>query len=262
MSRSPGWNPLIGIGFTALGVGYLYEAFRDKDALAPTPALPNRSGTNGLAALGFAKDGAGVIVPGRSRSEDILLVKDGVKTIKFHPAGNIDNRVGYIVRQINKDARDPKTITEATRIVSRRCPDGKGGLKWCVPQKAWKKEIEALFWALTDPNSPYAVRYTRDPEKFDGFRSADLMRRIPAGDCDDMVIRLSGWLQAIGYPVKARVVAPAGAPNQWAHIYLLAGSVPGEGEPPEWIPLDPTEPHPPGWEVPKHLISTVKDFPV
>lgn len=241
-----GWNPLIGIGFTALGVGYLWEAMQRSGT--PTPV------GRGLGRLPApAPSGA---------KDDILLVKDGVRTIKFYPAGNIESRVSFIVDQIRKDSKDKKTITEATTIVSRKCPDGRGGLKWCVPQKDWRGEINALFWAITNPNSPLAIRYTRDPEKFDGFRSAALMRRIPAGDCDDMVIRLAGWLQAIGYPVKCRVVAPAGHPGQWAHIYLMAGSVPGEGDPPSWIPLDPTEPHPAGWEVPKHLISSVKDFRV
>jgi hypothetical protein len=93
------------------------------------------------------------------------------------------------------------------------------------------------------------------------FRSSALMRRIPTGDCDDMTIRLGAWLLIMGYGVKCRIVAPAGQPGQWAHIYLMATAVPGEFD--KWVPLDPTEPqHGFGWEVSKSMISSVRDFEV
>jgi hypothetical protein len=155
-------------------------------------------------------------------------------------------------------------VTEARAVLSGTCPVEKGaGVRWCVPPKDWKMELVVLFLAVTDPNSKLAMRYTRDHATVDMFGSAALMRRLPAGDCDDFVIRLGALLHAVGYSVKCRVVAPAGAPGQWAHIYLVVGDEPGNPNPAKWYALDPTEPqHGPFWEVPKHLISSVKDFDV
>lgn len=131
----------------------------------------------------------------------------------------------------------------------------------CVPVKGWKSEIAMLFYALTNPNSPYSLRYTRDPKYYDAFRSADLMRRIPATDCDDMAIRLGAWLLAVGYSVKCRIVAPAGQPGAWSHIYLMVGTPPGEDK--KWLALDPTEAdRGPFWEVPNYMISSKRDFNV
>jgi hypothetical protein len=245
-----GWNPLIGIGFTALGVGYLYEAFNGQPT--PTPV-------GGQTALGYAR------MPPPPKGEP-LVVQDGVRTIKFYPAGDISQRVGYILKQMRQDAASPQVISEATSILSAKCPvdprSAMKGLKWCIEPKDWKTEKLALFYhSLVDPNSKIALRYTRDPEKFDGFRSSALMSRIPAGDCDDFVIRLGALLMAVGYSVKARVVAPAGQPGQWAHIYLVASDEPGNPTPSKWYALDPTEPqHGPFWEVPDRLISSKKDF--
>jgi hypothetical protein len=191
----------------------------------------------------------------------VLTVKNGVKSIRFYEAGSIDNRLRFIMDQMVKDSRDPKTISEVTAIFGKKCPTERGGVDWCVKAKKWDSELAMMFYAIVDPNSPYSVRYTRDHAYIDMFRSSDLMRRIPTGDCDDMTIRLGAWLLIMGYSVKCRIVAPAGQPGQWAHIYLMAGSPPGENT--KWVPLDPTEPqHGFGWEVPKIMISSVRDFEV
>jgi hypothetical protein len=188
-------------------------------------------------------------------------MSDGVRTIKFYPAGDINNRLKFIIDQMKKDTKDPKTITEATQIVSGKCPVAKGGLKWCVPVKDWDSEVKMLFYAITNPNSPYSMRYVRDPVDYDGFRSSELMRRIPAGDCDDFTIRLGAWLRAVGYSVKCRIVSPRGQPGQWAHIYLMVGTPPGENT--RWRPLDPTEAqNGPFWEVPNSMVSGRRDFEV
>lgn len=262
-----GWNPLIGIGFTALGVGYLWEAINKQSPMTPIGG-PFGLGPDGLrqslpyAALeGRPNRFAGLADAPKYDDGRVLNVKDGVKSIKFYPAGSIDNRLKFIIAQMKKDAQDPKTITEATTILSGKCPTAKGGLKWCVPVRGWRSEVAMLFYALTNPNSPYALRYTRDPTNYDAFRSAELMRRIPAADCDDMTIRLGAWLLAVGYSVKCRIVAPAGQPGQWAHIYLMVGTPPGENK--QWLSLDPTEAdRGPFWEVPDRLISSKRDFNV
>jgi hypothetical protein len=278
-----GWNPLIGIGFTALGVGYLWEAFQksspgtpmgsglqgmpfglSSDGLRPNLPYAALEGRGPLGALGaryIAAPQAGSRILKDEKGKETLFVSDGVRTIKFYPAGDIDNRLRFIIDQMKKDTKDPKTITEATQILSGKCPTAKGGLKWCVPVKNWDDEVRMLFYAATNPNSPYSMRYVRDPIDYDGFRSSELMRRIPAGDCDDFTIKLGAWLRAVGYSVKCRIVAPRGQPGQWAHIYLMVGTPPGENT--KWRPLDPTEAqNGPFWEVPNSMISSRKDYEV
>lgn len=242
-----GWNPIIGIGFTALGVGYLYEAWKHANSV-PVAPLDGQRG-----ALGYAGGG----------NQQPLVLKDGVRNIRFYPAGDISQRVGYIAAQIRKDAEDKTVVTEARSLLSGKCAVERGGVDWCIQPKHWKEEIYQLFNAVTNPNSKIAMRYTRDPLKYDAFGSSALHRRLPAGDCDDMVIRLGALLMAVGYPIKCRVVAPAGQPGQWAHIYLAVGNEPGSEEASKWFAVDPTEPQNGCfWEVPDRLISTKRDFPV
>lgn len=275
-----GWNPLIGIGFTALGVGYLWEAMQKGRVIPPTPIgspfglsadglrpnypfaqLEGKAHLGSLGARGIAAPQAGSQIVTDEKGREVLFVSDGVRSVKFYPAGSIENRLKFIIDQLKRDSEDRKTITEATAILSGKCPTAKGGLKWCVPVKGWKDEVRMLFFALVNPNSPYALRYTRDHATVDMFRSSELMRRIPAGDCDDMTIRLGAWLRAVGYSVKCRIVAPRGQPGQWAHIYLMVGTPPGENK--QWLPLDPTEAqYGPFWEVPNSMISSKRDFEV
>lgn len=264
-----GWNPLIGIGFTALGIGYLYEAFQKNNTPTPVGGGLGRAPAGFRPNLPFAQlEGRGLGYRGQalgnamdSKGQNVLVVKDGVQSIKFYPAGSIDNRLNFIIDQMKKDAQDPKTISEVTAIFGKKCPVDRGGIDWCVPAKKWKSELAMLFYAITNPNSPYALRYTRDHAHIDMFRSSALMRRIPIGDCDDFTIRLGAWCLILGYTVKCRIVAPAGQPGQWAHIYLMVGTPPGENT--KWIAMDPTEPqHGFGWEVSKGMISSVKDYEV
>lgn len=248
-----GWNPLIGLGFTALGIGYLYEALNKQSPSTPVGRLNGGVGTTAgmrpqlpYATLGRLERGKGK--------------KEGIRTMEMHPAGSIDNRLKFIVEQIRKDSVDPQVVTEARTITSEKCETMDGGKRWCIPVKNWKQEIAAIFNAVVNPNSPIAIRYTRDHATVDMFASSAVMRRLGSEDCDGMTIRVGALLRAIGYSVKCRIVAPAGAPNMWSHIYLMVGTPPGENK--EWIALDPTEPHPPGWEVPDRMISTKKDYEV
>jgi hypothetical protein len=246
-------NKLIYTGFALVGAGYVWKLIKDDPTAPPTVMIPSEQ-VRGLGA--------------KREAEKALIVKDGVRSIKFHPAGDIKQRVGYIVKQIREDAATKEVVSEARALLSRKCPVDprapRNGLKWCIEPKAWQAEQVALFFhALTDPNSKLALRYTRDPYHYDAFGSAALMRRLPAADCDEFVIRLGALLSAVGYRVKCRVVAPAGQPGQWAHIYLVCGDEPGNGNPSKWFALDPTEPqHGPFWEVPDHLISSKRDFDV
>jgi hypothetical protein len=225
-----GWNPLIGIGFTSLGIGYLWEAYsRNKTGTPATPAEPIT--TNGLRRrLPPGSTGLGYAEP----------KKGGIRSMKMHAVGTIEDRERYIREQIKKDSLNPKVISAARAVVSGRCPKADGGVMWCVKPKDSMGEIRLMFKAVVDPNSALAVRYTRDHPTVDLFPSNELLDRLPAEDCDGMVVRLGALLRAIGFHVRTRIVAPAGKPKQWAHIYLMVAPVPGVAD--GWLPLDPTEP--------------------
>lgn len=249
-----GWNPLIGIGFTALGIGYLYEALQKQSPVTPIGGRLGGVGTTAGMRADLPYTVLGKLPPMKPNGK-------GVRTLEMHAAGDIDKRLKFIQEQIRKDSLDPRVVTEARTIVSAKCPTMDGGKRWCIPVKHWKQEIAAIFNAVTNPNSPIAIRYTRDHATVDMFASSALMRRLGSEDCDGMTIRVGALLRAIGYTVKCRIVAPAGAPNAWAHIYLMVGTPPGENK--EWMALDPTEAqYGPGWEVPDRLISTKKDYEV
>lgn len=239
------WNPWLGIGFTSLGIGYLMEAWKHKNG--HEGEVPSSGGsTNGL---GYA--------PAKG-------VSNGIRTMKMYPAGDIAQRENYILNQIRKDSEDPKVISEARAVLSGRCPAVNGGsVGWCVRPKDWDGEVRALYRAVTDPNSALAVRYTRDHVTVDLFGSSGLMRRLPAEDCDGMAIRLGALLRSVGYSVRTRVVAPAGHPGAWSHIYLMVSTPPGSNN--NWRPLDPTEPEKalasgsyPYWEVGSNVVDRRK----
>jgi transglutaminase-like putative cysteine protease len=106
-----------------------------------------------------------------------------------------------------------------------------------VRPKDYLGEIKALFeWVQQN------VRYTKDPFRMETLHSARRMLELRAGDCDDMAILLGAMLEAIGHPVRLIVVGPDPLrPRFFTHIYA---EVYYKGN---WIPLDPTMPHPMGW---------------
>lgn len=249
MNNRRGLNPLISIGFASLGAGYLYEWWRSRDSgnnlnpILPEEDMP--SSMNGFGIVPEIQQGRS-IVPWRELPKFNLpkygteAKAAGVRTVKQYPAGDIANRENFIIDQIRKDSVTPAVISAARSVMSGRCPVVKGGVDWCVQPKDWDSEVQALYEAVVNPNSPYAVRYTRDHVEVDLFGSSALMSRLPAEDCDGMTIRLGSLLRAVGYHVRTRVVAPRGAPGQWAHIYLAVSTPAGSRG--NWRPLDPTEP--------------------
>jgi hypothetical protein len=115
-----------------------------------------------------------------------------------------------------------------------------------VPQKDYLGEINAVFeWVQRN------VRYTKDPFKVEVLHSARRMLELRAGDCDDMAILLGAMLEAIGHPVRLVLTGPTPQrPSLFTHIYVEAWC---QGQ---WIPLDPTMPHPMGW-APRALVKQV-----
>lgn len=104
-----------------------------------------------------------------------------------------------------------------------------------LPQKDYVGEARALFRFVRD-----RIRYIREP--IEGLQTPEATLQMRAGDCDDKVILLGALLVATGAHVK--LVAGGYSPRQFSHVWLRA-LVRGH-----WIPMDPTEPRPMGWEPP------------
>jgi hypothetical protein len=132
-------------------------------------------------------------------------------------------------------------------VLTRKC-DTANGKQWCVPEKDFEAEIEALFRAVRDANSDSALRYTRDHIEVDQFHSVEKLLQLKGGDCDDGTILLGSMLRSVGYPVRLRVIQ-SNQSSTWDHIYLLVGIPPTN--PKKWIALDWSVPgKEPGWEAP------------
>ena len=254
----PPWKPndLVFAGYVMVGAGYALDWFRSRQTaqLSGLRGLrgPSADPATQMPALPYTQTG---------KLPPMSPTGLGIQKMKLYAAGSIENRVGFIRDQIIKDSIDPQVITEARTIVSRKCADSDGGKKWCIAPKDYRAEVAAIYRAVVDANFPTAVRYTHDHPGVDLFSGSSLMRRLPAGDCDEQVVRVGALLRAIGYSIKLRIVAPAGHPKEWAHIYLIAG-IPPSGNA-QWVPIDVTEPqHGPFWEVPPRMISTVMDIDV
>lgn len=83
---------------------------------------------------------------------------------------------------------------------------------------------------------------------------------IVVHNCDDSgAIYISSLFRSVGYPTKLRVIRGIND-DQWGHIYSMVGLPPGR--PTRWIPADPTENKPFGWEPPDALVAERRDFEV
>lgn len=269
---APANKKLEGIGYTALGLGFFFQAakafglFGGGDAVVPGKMDGSRAK---LAGLGNAEGAA--LQRGRVAG---IIEKSTIRTV-----GDIKDRVSYIQDRIRKDSLKPEVREMALSVLTRRCyedgdevpegairqPGGPGRkVVWCVPEKDYEAEITALYRAMQDPGSPLALRYTRDHNKVDQYHAANKLASLhgPAlsgGDCDDGTILLGAMLHSVGYPVRMRVIQDVNSPS-WSHIYLLCGTPPMNAR--KWIPLDwSVKPNkPPGWEAPgaKEVAKTGK----
>lgn len=162
-------------------------------------------------------------------------------------SGTIDDRIGRLEGEIDAGKRDANIHSLAASILGR-----KSGGQWTVAERDWEGEIEAMFNYVRDN-----VRYTRDTTGVEVFRSPRRTLQLKIGDCDDLTILLGSLLQAVGYPVRVRVIGLRGT-GTFQHVYLLAGTPPHD--PKKWIPLDPSRPEGPGWEYPKSKVGLVRDY--
>lgn len=209
-------NKLVGYGQIALGIGFVLKGLADVSN--NTPAL-----------LGKAP----------------LALPRGkvIEKVTTKRVGSIDARVEEIRKLIVKGSLHPQVREAALKVLSQKCGD-----RYCVKEKSYQGEIDALFWSMRDPKSPISMRYVRDHVTVDQFTAADKLLDLHAGDCDCGSILLGSLLRSVGYPVKLRIMQAKGA-DSWSHVFLLAGSPPTD--PTKWTGLDwSVESAVPGWQAP------------
>lgn len=160
---------------------------------------------------------------------------------------SIDDKVSYLLDEIDTGKRDPNIIRIAAGVLSRK----KKG-RWLVPERDWRGEVVALFNYVRQN-----VRYTRDTDGIEVFRRPGRTLELGIGDCDDLSILLGALLAAVGYPIIIRVIALKPS-TVFQHVYLMAGLPPHK--PTTWMALDPSRPEAAGWEVPKSRRSLTRDY--
>ncbi len=170
---------------------------------------------------------------------------------KVYKAGSdIEGRVSHIVKMIRKYREDPRIRDIASAILTKRCGDS-----WCVPEKDWLAELEAVFKAIKKN-----IRYTRDiVSKVTFVSPVRTLAQYHIGDCDDLTIALGSILGHIGYPVKLRVIQTVGN-KDYNHIYLLAGIPPSR--PTKWVAMDASVNKPMGFQAPREIVIKYRDFMV
>lgn len=226
-------SKLMAFGYMALGVGMFIMGARMWQAAAV--GLAAAAGGKALSGAGLGR-GDGLAPPVASK----------------HTVHGIDARLRLIQRLVRQGSRDPRIREIALGVVTRKC-----GNEWCVPERDWKAEASALYRAVTDPSSEYAIRYTGETRTVDVFTAARRTLQIKGGDCDDSTIALASLLLAIGHEVRLIVVQAVGA-RDWSHIFLAVVPPSGASDGLNsarstngWYFLDPTmRAHGPGWEPP------------
>lgn len=146
-----------------------------------------------------------------------------------------DDRVGYVARNIQDGMKSEKVHALAAMALTDLCGD-----TWCIQPRDWLGEVCALSESVKNN-----VRYTLDAYGMDTYRTPDRTLDMAMGDCDDMAALAGAALQAVGYPVKIKVIQMPGQ-DDFHHIYLLAGLPPQR--PSRWVAVDPTQPYSCGWE--------------
>ena len=144
-------NKLVGYGQIALGIGFVLKGLADVSN--NTPALL------GKAPLALPRGNV-------------------IEKVTTKRVGSIDARVEEIRKLIVKGSLHPAVREKALEIVSKKC-----GEKYCIQEKSYQGEIDAIFWAIRDPKSKDSIRYVRDHVTVDQFHGADKLMQLHAGDC-------------------------------------------------------------------------------
>lgn len=195
----------------------------------------------GAKQISEAFSGIGDITRGLKKVQEIVSSLPSPKA-KLHLVKGTQERVEHIKNMIKKYRYHPKVNEIAMAILSRKCNG------WCIPEKDWEKEVEALFVFV----QKIAVRYSHDMYGADTYRSPLVTLKIKAGDCDDKVILLGVLLQTAGYPIYLVIIQTKNE-KDFNHIFLLTGIPPDN--PKRWIFLDPTVQEEAGWYPPKEFVE-------
>lgn len=259
-------------GFSALGFGLIALGAALDWHKSKQGESRGLAGTRGRGRRGLGDASApgpnGQLPGGPAPYETRTGNEAGIRRTETYRIKGIDERCAYIRKWMVEGSYDPKTIAAARKIVTRMCGD-----QYCVAPKDYAGEARALYDTLVQsgqakravktmfdnvqkPTGQLALRYTRDHAMRDQFSTTQMLRRIPAGDCDDAVIWLGAHLLAIGF-CPEMVVIQSTQSSSWDHIYLQVTLDDGTK-----MPLDTTEPHPAGWEVPKNMVVKKKVIPV
>jgi len=149
----------------------------------------------------------------------------------------LDDRIDLMIEMI-LEAKEDARIRQLAGNILREAG---------IMPKDSQGEVCAVFnWVREN------VRYTRDIRNIELFQKPIRTLEMKIGDCDDQAMILSALLECIGYPTMLKVVGISSKEPE--HIYILAGFP--VSKPTTWIALDPTENHPCGWEVEKHLVKS------
>lgn len=151
---------IAGLLTTLSGVKTLKGAFQREDPEDPSAPPPRRR----LGAI--QAPSAATVEPGSQPKVTIRNVE------------NLEERVEYIAGMIHKGKLDPKVRKVATAILTKKCKDERGEETWCVPEKDWVAEIEAVFNAVRQK-----VRYTMDVYGVDTYQHPKWALMWKAGDC-------------------------------------------------------------------------------
>jgi len=153
----------------------------------------------------------------------------------------IDNRVKLMIEQV-LDSRSEKKVYQILGSILKN-----------IPERDWDAEVSAIFnWVREN------IRYTRDPLNVELFRTPRAAISDGIGDCDDMAIMLAALLRAAGYVCRFRVIGLT--KGSYDHVYVVVGIPPEEPE--RWVPLDPSQPYKPGWEIERSKVKEIMDYDV
>lgn len=156
--RSPGLYLLAaGAGLTALG--FIMRLFETDERDTPHDVPAGLPGVGGV---------------GETRALVLKAPRGKLKDVK-----TIHARCAEIARLVKAGGTNARVHEIAKTILS-----AKDGTQWRVKPRDWKGECAALFRAIIDPASPYAIRYTCDMREADTFSSAERTLFLThAGDC-------------------------------------------------------------------------------
>jgi transglutaminase-like putative cysteine protease len=119
-----------------------------------------------------------------------------------------------------------------------------------APPKDEPGEVRALFDFVR-----HAIRYVGDVVDTETLQTPDVTLKLRQGDCDDKALLLAVLLRTLKYPA-AFVVTGYTHPGEYEHVYvgvLLDGDT--------YLPLDPTEDGPMGWEPPNPVAKYIERVP-